>query len=155
MPSPATEPDIASVLARAARERPSPPRAWLGHGLPQALQDQVMQPEDHSSTDIAFVEVETVSPAGVAARIGVPSLLRCPVVGLSDASYDRLGLLIQPHDEDGVTLTRLICPVAVFDFGPTGLIVREIQRGLTAAGLQQKLPVTLWAGPDLKELGTP
>ena len=47
---------------------------------------------------------------------------------------------------------RIICPVAVFDFAPEGVRIREIAHGLTAADIQRALGIPLFAGPDLKPL---
>jgi len=80
--------------------------------------------------------------------------LDCPVVGLSTATLDDLGSLVRSQDDTGIQITRLICPVAVFDFTSDGVQVREVRHGLTAADLQRRLSTTLWSGPDLKELGT-
>jgi acyl CoA:acetate/3-ketoacid CoA transferase beta subunit len=76
------------------------------------------------------------------------------VVGLSTCTLEDLGSLFGPESKTGIQITRLICPVAVFDFTEEGIRVREVRHGLTAADLQEKLDTTLWAGPDLKELGT-
>ena len=51
-----------------------------------------------------------------------------------------------------MSVTRIICPFAVFDLSRDGLRVREIRHGLTAADLQSKLTFPLWAGPDLQQL---
>ena len=94
-----------------------------------------------------------MSPSGAAEFVSKPPSPRCPVIGLSPSGVEDLGSLIQAQEKTKTVITRLICPFAVFDFGPNGLIVREIRQGLTAADLQQKLSAPLWAGPDLKELG--
>ncbi len=154
MTSPANEADVARVLGRAAQERESTQVVWLGRGLPQALKDSIGSREEPESADLAFVEVASVSPNGVATTVDAPPSLSCPVVGLSASPYEALDSLVQTSNETGVAISRLICPFAVFDLGPNGLIVREIRHGLTAADLQQKLDAPLWAGPDLKELGT-
>jgi hypothetical protein len=73
---------------------------------------------------------------------------------LSTAGLDELSSLLRTIESAGVEVARLICPVAVLDFTPKGLQVREIRHGLTAADLQRKLSTTLWSAPDLKELGT-
>ena len=64
-------------------------------------------------------------------------------------------IVVSPMPDSRIrACSRLICPVAVFDFNEDGVQVREVRHGLTAADLQERLAVTLWAGPDLKELGT-
>ena len=109
---------------------------------------------DQQPTEIAFVEVSAVSPQGRASTDADPSGLGCPVVGLSTSGLDDLGALLGAPSETGIQISRLICPVAVFDFNEDGVQVREVRHGLTAADLQERFDVTLWAGPDLKELGT-
>jgi hypothetical protein len=104
--------------------------------------------------EIAFVEVSAVSPQGRATTDADPSELNCPVVGLSAATLEDLAELVGADSETGIQITRLICPVAVFDFTSDGVRVLEVRHGLTAADLQERLSTTLWAGADLQELGT-
>lgn len=104
--------------------------------------------------EIAFVEVSAVSPQGRATTDSDPPAADCPVVGLSAATLEELGALLGPRDASGVQIMRLICPIAVFDFTPEGVRVREVRHGLTAADIQRRLAIPLWSGPDLKELGT-
>jgi hypothetical protein len=104
--------------------------------------------------EIAFLEVHAVTTRGRAAKDGVPPDLSCPLVGLSHSTLDELGSLFGAEVEGGVQLSRLICPIAVFDFGPNGVRVREVRHGLTAADLQERLVTPLYCGPDLKELGS-
>lgn len=153
MPSPAKEAEIARVLARAAEECESQQTVWLGPGLPQALKDSIERPERETPAEIAFLEIKSASPNGATVVVTAPPV-GCRVVGLSSAKFEELDTLIQAQDSTECSIDRLICPFALFDFGPNGLIVREIRHGLTAADLQQKLDAPLWAGPDLKELGT-
>ncbi len=153
MSSHANEADIRRVLARAAQECESRRRVWLGAGLPQGLRSSFGHLAEPESAELAFVEIVSVSPSGAAATTGsAPPPLECPMIGLSAEDYDVFDSLIRAQDDTGIAIRRLICPFAVFDFGPNGLIVREIRQGLTAADLQQKLDAPLWAGPDLKEL---
>ena len=154
MPSPANEADVARVLWRAAQECESKQGVRLGKGLPQALRGSIGSQAERGPAELALVEVVSISPSGVATTVVEPPSLSCPVIGLSASDYEGLDSLIQTQDETGIAIIRLICPFAVFDFGPNGLVVREIRHGLTAADLQQKLNAPLWAGPDLKELGT-
>jgi len=154
MSSPANEADVARVLWRAAQECESKQGVWLGGGLPEGLTDSIGSQAGRGPAELALVEVASVSPSGVATTVVELPSLSCPVVGLSGSAYEGLDSLIQAQDETGIAISRLICPFAVFDFGPNGLVVREIRHGLTAADLQQKLDAPLWAGPDLKELGT-
>lgn len=155
MSSPANEADVVRVLRRAKQECASRRRIWLGPGLPQGLGGSIgRRLEEPESAELAFVEVVSVSPNGVAKTASTIPSLRCPIIGLSAAEYEGPDALIRAQGEPGTMIRRLICPFAVFDFGPNGLIVREIRQGLTAADLQQKLDTPLWAGPDLKELGT-
>jgi len=157
MPSHEHAADLERVLSRAAQECESKQGVWFGDGLPQAVQRDLAalgKTTDREPIEIAFVEVNVVSPQGRASTDADPSELNCPVVGLSAAALEDLGSLVGPESETGVQITRLICPVAVFDFTPDGVRVREVRHGLTAADLQERLSTTLWAGPDLKELGT-
>lgn len=154
MSSQANEAEVSRVLARAAQECESRRRVWLGAGLPQGLRSAFGRQAEPESAELAFIEVVSVSPSGAAATTGSAPPLECPMVGLSVQEYDGLDSLIRAQENTGIAIKRLICPFAVFDFGPNGLIVREIRQGLTAADLQQKLKAPLWAGPDLKELGT-
>lgn len=153
MPSPSNEPDLERLLRR-ARGECDEDRAWLGPGLPQRLSAWLRHETAPSPPKVAFVEVGTVSPSGVATTASTPRGAQ-HVIGLSEAGLDDLGQVLRGHDEGGVSLRRLICPVAVFDFAAAGPIVREVQRGLTAADLQARLDVTLWAGPDLCEWAAP
>ena len=109
---------------------------------------------DQEPPELAFIEVSTVSPQGRASADVDPSALGYPVIGLSTCTLEDLGSLFGPESKTGIQITRLICPVAVFDFTEEGIRVREVRHGLTAADLQEKLSTTLWSGPDLKELGT-
>jgi acyl CoA:acetate/3-ketoacid CoA transferase beta subunit len=154
MSSHANEADVARVLARAARECESKGGIWLGAGLPQGLRGSIRHPAEPESAELALLEVVSVSPSGVATTGSAPPPLDCPMIGLTATAYEGLGSLIRAHEGTGIAIQRLICPFAVFDFGSNGLIVREIRQGLTAADLQQELDAPLWAGPDLKELGT-
>lgn len=145
------------MLGRVVQECNSQPGTWFGDGLPQTLRSaielrgSVSAPED---AELAFVEVRTVSPQGWAITVTDPPALRCPVIGVSACTLDDLESLIGSPPEPGIQITRLICPVAVFDFSPVGIRVREVRHGLTAADLQERLSATLWSGPDLRELGT-
>ncbi len=157
MSSPEHAANLERVLARAAQECESKHGVWFGDGLPQVLRsamDARGKTAAQEPAEIAFVEVSTVSPQGRATSAADPSALGCTVVGLSTSTLDDLGALVRSQGETGLRITRLICPVAVFDFSSDGVRVREVRHGLTAADLQQKLSTTLWSGPDLKELGT-
>jgi hypothetical protein len=145
------------MLSRAAEECESKRGVWFGDGLPQAVRGAIEalgNMTEQEPTELAFVEVSAVSPQGRATTNEDVSALECPVVGLSISTLDDLGALLGPHSESGIQISRLICPVAVFDFNEDGVQVREVRHGLTAADLQERLALTLWAGPDLKELGT-
>jgi hypothetical protein len=157
MPSPEHAADLERILFRAAEECEALEGIWFGHGLPQVLR---LAMETHCAgtrelpAEIAFVEVHAVTARGHAATDVVPSDLSCPLVGLSQSTLDELGSLFRAEVEGGVQLSRLICPIAVFDFGPNGVQVREVRHGLTAADLQERLVTPLHCGPDLKELGS-
>jgi len=157
MPSPEHAADLERLLSRAAEECDAREGIWFGNGSPQVLR---LALEAHGTgtgtepAEIAFVEVRAVTTRGRAATDAVPSDLSCPVVGLSLSTLDELSSLFSTEVEGGVQLSRLICPVAVFDFGPNGVRVREVRHGLTAADLQQRLATPLCCGPDLKELGS-
>jgi acyl CoA:acetate/3-ketoacid CoA transferase beta subunit len=157
MPSPEHAADLERVLTRAAQECESKHGVWFGDGLPQALRSAIEaqgKTTVQKPAELAFIEVNSVSPQGRATSDADPAAFECPVVGLSSCTLEDLGSLVRSQDETGVQITRLICPVAVFDFTSDGVRVREVRHGLTAADLQQELPTTLWSGPDLKELGT-
>lgn len=155
MPSPEHAADLERVLSRAAQECESKRGVWFGEGLPQTLRramEALGRSLDAEPVELAFVEVSSVSSQGRATADAGVSALACPVVGLSASTLEELAALVAPPSAAGVQITRLICPVAVFDFSPEGIRVREVGHGLTAAILQQHLPTPLWAGPDLKEL---
>ena len=157
MPSPEHAADLERVLSRAVQECDSKHGVWFGGGLPQAVRgalEGLGSTVDQEPAELAFIEVSTVSPQGRASTDAEPSALGCPVVGLSTCTLEDLGSLLGPESKTEIQITRLICPVAVFDFTSDGIRVREVRHGLTAADLQERLAVTLWAGPDLKELGT-
>jgi len=157
MPSPEHAADVERLLSRAAAECESSRGIWFGDGLPQVLRSAIASPQQSETpgpVEIAFIEVSAVSPEGRAVTDADPSALACPVVGLSQSGLEQLGSLVCAQAESGIQITRLICPFAVFDFSTQGVRVREVRHGLTAADLQAKLSTTLWAGPDLKELGT-
>jgi len=156
MPSREHAADLERVLSRAAQECESRRGIWFGTGLAQALRVAI---EAHGrvaaarTPEIAFLEVSAVSAQGRAITDSPPPSPGCPVVGLSAATLDDLGTLLRPRDNAGVQIIRLICPVAVFDFSPAGVRIREVRHGLTAADIQRRLSIPLWSGPDLKELG--
>ena len=154
MPSPSTEPDVTSLLRRASTECTNGQDAWLGPGVPQGLSSWVAHTRVPSPSSVGFLEVGEVSPTGIAAERDVPEGVR-HVIGLSTAGLEGLQDVLRPHESAGVELRRLICPFAVFDFGASGPIVREVRRGLTAADLQARLGFPLFAGPDLRELAAP
>ncbi|MBW2378178.1 MAG: hypothetical protein JRG70_01280 [Deltaproteobacteria bacterium] len=157
MPSPEHAADLERVLSRAAQECKSKQGVWFGGGLPQAVRSAVEargQSIAQEPVELAFIEVSAVSVQGRATMDADPPNVDCPVVGLSTATLDDLGSLVRDATNTGIQITRLICPVAVLDFTPDGLRVREVRHGLTAADLQRRLSTTLWSGPDLKELGT-
>jgi acyl CoA:acetate/3-ketoacid CoA transferase beta subunit len=157
MPSLEHAADLERVLSRAAEECESKQGVWFGDGLPQAVRSAIEalgNTTDQEPAELAFVEVSAVSPQGRATTDADPSALGCPVVGLSTSTLEDIGSLLGSECVTGIPITRLICPVAVFDFTPDGIRVREVRHGLTAADLQQNLSTTLWSGPDLKELGT-
>jgi hypothetical protein len=157
MPSPKHAADLERVLSRAAEECESKRAVWYGDGLPQAVRSALETLGRSTAEDppeLAFVEVTAVSPQGRAASDANLPELECPVVGLSSSTLEGLGSLLGSPCDNGIQITRLICPVAVFDFSSDGVRVREVRHGLTAADLQQHLSTTLWSGADLKELGT-
>ena len=157
MPSPAHAADLERVLSRAAQECESKRGVWFGEGLPQDVRsalEALGQGATKNPAELALVEVTAVSRAGRATTDEDPSMLGCPVIGLSTATLDELGSLVGAASEAGTQLARLICPVGVFDFTQDGIRVREVRHGLTAADLQRELTTPLLAGPDLKELGT-
>ncbi|MEM7436138.1 MAG: hypothetical protein AAF436_13355 [Myxococcota bacterium] len=153
MPSPNIEPEVERVVARALGECDPNQAVWLGPGIPERLVDHVALRAEPATAQLGIVEVDEVSPNGVAILASVPQP-SCPVVGLSATPVEELDSLLRPHDHAGVVLAKLICPFAVFEFDTAGPVVREVRRGLTAADLQTRLSFPLWAGPDLKELDT-
>jgi hypothetical protein len=147
MPSPARAADLERVLTRAAEECESKDGIWFGEGLPQTLRKAIEARGRSTGAEpaaIAFIEVGASDQSNAAAK-------QCPVVALSTSGLDALASLIEAVP---TKVARLICADAVLDFTTEGVWVREVRHGLTAADLQAKLPMTLWAGPDLKELGT-
>lgn len=156
MPSPKHATDLERLLSRAAEDCEALRGIWFGAGVPKALQSAMEangNETDAAPAELAFVEVSAVNPQGYATTTEDTSALSCPVVGLSTANLESLSELIQSDCDSCVRLARLICPVAVFDFIPEGVRVREVRHGLTAADLQEQIRTTLYAGPDLKELG--
>ena len=93
MTSPANEADVARMLERAAQECESKQGVWLGGGLPQALKDSTGSQVEPESADLAFVEVATVSPNGIATTIDLPPSLSCRLIGLSASPYKAVGRL--------------------------------------------------------------
>ena len=157
MPSPEHAADLQRLLSRAAAECESKQGLWFGEGLPQAVRTAVQalgRATDQEPVELAFVEVSAVSPQGRATTNADPSGLDCPVVGLSISTLEGLGALVGSEADTGIEISRLISPVAVFDFTPDGVRVREVRHGLTAADLQKQIGTTLWSGPDLKEIDT-
>lgn len=155
MPSSERAADLERVLSRAAQECESKQGVWFGEGLPQTLRraiEALGRSVDAEPVEVAFVEVSSVSPQGRATADAAVSALGCPVVGLNASTLEELASLVASPSAAGVQITRLICPVAVFDFSREGIRVREVGHGLTAATLQRHLPTPLWSGPDLKEL---
>jgi hypothetical protein len=147
MPSPEHAADLERVLTRAAEECESG-AAWFGEGLPQALRSAIEatgKTVDERAPEVAFVELGVRSTSTVPPR-------GARVIALSSGGLDALGSLVRAAESPRLSISRLICPVAVLDFAPGGLRVREIRHGLTAADLQRRLETTLWSGPDLKEL---
>ena len=147
MPSPTRAADLERVLTRAAEECESKDGIWFGEGLPQTLREAIEargRRTDAEPVAIAFVE------AGASDQSKAPTA-QCPVVALSTSGLDVLASLI---DAVSAKVARLICADAVLDFTSDGVRVREIRHGLTAADLQKNVKSTLWAGPDLKELGS-
>lgn len=154
MPSPAHAADVERVLLRATQECESKV-AWFGSGLPQLLRRATAAHEAQTARlpELAFVEVRaTPQGSGIADEPTLPRA--CPVIGLSAGGLEDLPRLVRSIGSGAIRVSRLICTVAVLDFTSDGLRVREIRHGLTAADLQRHLPVTLWCGPDLKEMGT-
>jgi hypothetical protein len=147
MPSLAHAADLERVLTRAAKECESG-GAWFGEGLPQALKSAIeASGRSMESGPPAVAFVEACAGAG-----GLPGAAG-RVVALSTSGLDELPALIEQSRSSTPRIARLICPVGVFDFTGDGLRVREVRHGLTAADLQRKLDIPLWAGPDLEELG--
>ena len=145
MPSPAHAADLERVLTRAAEECESKDGIWFGDGLPQTLRKAIEargRSTDAEPAQIAFIDATEAAPAPNG---------QCRVVALSTSGLDTLASLIETVS---ARVARLICADAVLDFTSDGVRVREIRHGLTAADLQAKLPMTLLAGPDLKELGS-
>lgn len=148
MPSRAPAADLERVLTRAAEECETG-AAWFGEGLPQALKSAIEatgKAIEQSVAEVAFVE------AGAGSGCAPSAASR--VVALSTAGLDELPALIEKSRSTTPEVARLICPVAVFDFIGDVLRVREVRHGLTAADLQRRLAIPMWAGPDLKELGS-
>lgn len=148
MPSPEHAADLERVLRRAAEECELG-AAWFGEGLPQALERTVgaaARAPRGTPPDVAFIDagaLDDPSPGRLGAR---------RVVALSDAGIDELDALARAAESAALSIDRLICPFAVFDFIHQGLRIREIRPGLTATDVQKSLAAPLWSGPDLKPL---
>jgi hypothetical protein len=157
MPSPEHAADLERLLSRAAEECEGRRGIWFGRGLADVLRRAIEAHGTRTSlapSEIAFVEVSAVTTLGRATTDADPAGSSCPVIGLSHSTLDDLGSLFSAEGEGGVQLSRLICPIAVFDFSQNGVRLREIRHGLTAADLQERLISPLYCGPDLKELGS-
>ena len=153
MPSPEHAAELERVLTRAAKECEGV-SAWFGEGLPNALRsalDTAGQPPQTGAPEVAFVDARHLasSPGETLPKLGIRN-----VIALSDAPLSDLGALVRAAESSSLPVTRLVCPFAVFDFAREGLRVREIHHGLTAKDLQKQLQAPLWAGPDLKPMGT-
>ena len=156
MRSSASRAELERVLVRAAGELGPGTTAWFGAGLAQRVRDRLSAnglARVSGPVRVAFVEVEHVSPTGRARVSGEWPTGAERVIGLCLHEIEELPSLFKAGCS-GAQLDRLICPLAVFDFSAEGPVVREIRHGLTAADVQQKIGSRLWAGPDLKELGT-
>ena len=145
MPSPEPGAELERVLSRAAQECPSG-AAWFGEGLPQSLKRALEATGKQLSSDsaeLAFVELgqATAPPASVER-----------VIALSTATLDELAATVEAARNTTPNVARLITPVAVLDFIPEGIRVRELGPALTAADIQKKLNTPLHAGPDLKPI---
>ncbi len=145
MPSPEHGAELQRVIARAAKECESG-GAWFGEGLPQtvkhALEATGKRLASESAT-LAFVELgQTDGPPASAKR----------VIALSTVALGKLGAVVQSALDAKMGVTRLISPVAVLDFTPEGIRVRELGPALTAADIQKNLDAPLYAGPDLKPI---
>ncbi len=150
MPSPEHAADLERVLTRAAEECESG-AAWFGPGLPRALKRAIEATGEATGKttgsrdpELAFVEVG-------ATLSDVPTSVR-RIVALSPRGLEDLATLIQLSRSSKPSIARLICPVAVLDFMPDRVRIREVRHGLTAVDLQERAGTTLWSGPDLKEL---
>ena len=151
MPSPEHEADRERVLARAAEECEGTP-AWFGNGLPKALHralEATGQTPQEGTPEVAFVDARQLTSSGALPKPGIRR-----VIALSDATLSELASLVRAAEASSSAVTRLVCPFAVLDFAREGLRVREIRHGLTATDLQARLDAPLWAGPDLKQMGT-
>lgn len=153
MPSRAHAADLEQLLARAAEECEGA-CAWFGEGLPETLHEALTsagRAPSSGTPEVAFVDARLLSATGISAP---PKLGIRRVVALSDAPLSDLPDLISAAEASTTPVTRLVCPFAVLDFAREGLRVRELRHGLTASDLQHRLGTPLWAGPDLKQMGT-
>jgi hypothetical protein len=153
MPSREHAADRERLLTRAAEECEGA-SAWFGEGLPKALHRALTaagRPPASGTPEVAFVDVRHLSATGASAP---PKLGIRRVVALSDAPLADLPSLIRAAEASTTPVTRLVCPFAVLDFAREGLRVRELRHDLTATDLQHHLDTPLWAGPDLKPMGT-
>jgi hypothetical protein len=144
MPSPEHEAELERVLTRAALECDSG-AACFGEGLPQSLKRalEATGKQLSDSEKLAFVELgQAAEPPAGAER----------VIALSTASLDELAATVETARNAKPRVERLITPVAVLDFIPEGVRIRELGPTLTAADIQESLPLPLHAGPDLKPM---
>ncbi len=124
MPSPEHAADLERVLTRATQECESKQGVWFGDGLPQAVQSGASRRGNIDSHEEPAGDrvrrSERRVPGGTrdhGRRSSLPEL-NCPVVGLSDSlpSKTSAQLVGAGTPKPGIQITRLICPVAVFDF---------------------------------------
>ncbi len=101
--------------------------------------------------DAALVEVQTVTKEGVA-HCTPPAPKAKRVIGLSEAGLDELPALFTDHVANGVKLDRLVCGVGVLEFTDQGVVLRAVGPRLSARQVQEALPFSIYAAPDLKRI---
>jgi hypothetical protein len=145
MPSPERGAELERVIARAAEEC-EVGAVWFGAGLPQFLKRALEATGKDLGSDsprLAFVEPgQADAPPASADRI----------VALSMAGLDELDAAVKSARGAKPKVARLISPVAVLDFIPEGIRIRELGPALTAAEIQKHLRPPLHAGPDLRPM---
>jgi acyl CoA:acetate/3-ketoacid CoA transferase beta subunit len=140
------------MARRAACEIGDGERAFFGPGLPQAV--KALAPKSDASEgpyDLAFVEALHVGANGA---LTLPSGHMLPSAGrvvalIPHTLDDGAARILAKPDSAGVVAARLITDRAVIDIRSEGLILRELESGLSAADVQALTAAPLLAEANL------